>query len=101
LKKVCKESYEVLNIQKTDKVEDDLDWGGGDGLNNNWTLYYKYPKQNFVASVAADSEHTHFEEVQDTTLKRYSICYRASENLKTEADCVKTKALKSSPNLVL
>jgi hypothetical protein len=55
LMKVCKESYEVLNIHKEDKVEDDLDWGGDDGLKNNWTLYYKYPEQNFVASLAADA----------------------------------------------
>ncbi len=32
LKKVCKESYEVLNIHKTNKVEDDLHWGGDDGF---------------------------------------------------------------------
>jgi hypothetical protein len=100
LNKVHKESYKVLNIDKTDKVEDDLDWGGDDGLKNNWTLYYKYPEQNFVASVADDAEHSQLcEEIQDTTPRRYSICSRATENLKTKADRVNTKALMSSPNL--
>jgi hypothetical protein len=100
LMKVSKDSYEVLNIHETDKVGDDLDWGGDDGLNNNWTLYYKYPEQNLLASIAADAEHTQLcEEVQDTTPRRYSICSRASENLKNKADPVKTKALKSSPKL--
>jgi hypothetical protein len=52
-----------------------------------------------VASIAVDAKHTQLcEEVQDTTPRCYSICSRASENL-TKADRVKTKALKSSPNL--
>ncbi len=81
MKKVCKESYEALNIHETDKVEDNLDWGGGDGLKNNLTLYYMYPKQNFVASIAVDAEQTQLcEEVQDTTPRLHSICSRASEN---------------------
>jgi hypothetical protein len=96
LKKVCKESYEVLNIDKTDKVEDNLEWGRDDGLKNNWTLYYKYPVQNFVASITDDAEHTQLcEEVQDTIPRCYSICSRATENLKTKANRVKTKALKN------
>jgi hypothetical protein len=52
-------------------------------LSNNWTLYYKSPKQNFVASVAADAEHTKFcEKVQDTTPRHYSMgCYPAYHNI--------------------
>ncbi len=100
LKKVCKKSYEVLNIDETDKVEDNLDWGGDDGLKNNWVLYYKYPEQNIVALVADNAEHTQLcEGVQNKTPRFYSICFRATENLKTKADRVKTKALKSSPHL--
>jgi hypothetical protein len=100
LKKVCKESYEVLNIHETDKVEDNLDWGGADGLSIIWTLYYKYPKQNFVTSFVADAEHTQLcEVVQDTTPRCYSVYSKTTENLKTRAEHVKTNALKSSPNL--
>ncbi len=100
MKKVCKESYEVLNIHKTDKVEDDLDWEGGDGLHNNWMLYYKYPKMNFMASFVADAEHTQLcEEIHDTSPRHHSICSKATKNVKTRAERVKTKAIKSSPSL--
>jgi hypothetical protein len=41
LKKVQKELWEVLNVHQNEKVEDDLDLDGDDGLKNTWGLYYK------------------------------------------------------------
>ncbi len=55
-----------------------------------------------MASFVADAEHTQLcEEVQDTTPRCYSTCLKATENLNTRAEHVKTKALKSSPTLSL
>ncbi len=69
-------------------------------MHKNWTLYYKYPKKNFVASFVADAKQNQLcEEVQDTTPSCYSICSKATKNVKTRAERVKTKALRSSLNL--
>ncbi len=53
MKKVRKATYEVLNIHENNKYEDNLDWGGDNGLHNAWTLYYKYPDRKIVASIVA------------------------------------------------
>ncbi len=39
--KVRKETREVLNVHQTEKVEDDLDLEGDEGLKNTWGLYHK------------------------------------------------------------
>jgi hypothetical protein len=36
LKKVRKETWEVLDVHQNEKVEDNLDLEGDDGLKNTW-----------------------------------------------------------------
>ncbi len=38
LRKVRKEQYEVLDRQKQDKIDKDLDWGGDDGHSASWSM---------------------------------------------------------------
>ena len=41
LRKVRNEQYEVLDQHEHDQLEEDLDWGGDDGLSASWSMYYK------------------------------------------------------------
>ena len=38
LRKIMKETWEVLDMNERDKVDEDLDLKGDEGLNNNWGL---------------------------------------------------------------
>ncbi len=58
LRNVRKEQYEVLDWHETDKVDEDLDWGGDDGLSSLWSMYYKYPTMEFVNLVRIELEGT-------------------------------------------
>ena len=40
-RKIMKETWEVLDENERDKVDDDLELSGDDGLGNNWGLYFK------------------------------------------------------------
>jgi hypothetical protein len=93
--KVRKATYEVLDIHKDEKVEDNLDWGGDDGLHNAWTLHYKYPDKIFVASSVADAELTQLDaEALDFSPTRCLFLHsKATKCLANKAERVKTKAL--------
>jgi hypothetical protein len=52
LRKVHKDQYEELDMyDDTLKTQEDLDWGGDDGLSSLWGMYYKYPSKTFVNAV--------------------------------------------------
>ena len=49
LRKLRSEQYEVLDLHEHDKLEEEnLDWGGDDGLSASWSMYYKYPNKEFL-----------------------------------------------------
>jgi hypothetical protein len=39
LRKVRKDVFEILDTNEADKVGEDLDWNGEDGLANDWGMY--------------------------------------------------------------
>ena len=41
LRKVHKQQFEILDRNEQDKVDEDLDWDGNDGLLSSWEMYYK------------------------------------------------------------
>jgi hypothetical protein len=43
LRKVCKEQYKVLDWHEMDKVDEDLDWEGDDGLSALWICIINIP----------------------------------------------------------
>jgi hypothetical protein len=100
LVKVRTETWEVLNVHQTDKVEDDLDLEGDDGLNNTWGLYYKNVSHGdeYVTSFVSNTEMRQFDtEEHDVSPKRKSLCEKATENVQKKAELVTKKALKKSP----
>jgi ribosomal protein S17 len=106
LKKVRKETWEVLNVHQNEKVEDDLDLVGDDGLNNTWGLYYKgiYYKNDgedadeYVTSFVSKTERDQFDkDKQDLSPKRKSLRKKATENVCNKAASVTKKALAKSP----
>ena len=100
LKKVRTETWEVLNVHQTDKVEDDLDLEGDDGLNNTWALYYKNvcPGDEYVTSFVSQYEMRQFDtEQHDVSPKRKSLREKATKNVQKKADSVTKKALFKSP----
>jgi hypothetical protein len=46
LRKILKETWEVLDMNERDKVDKDLELKGDEGLNNNWGLYFKSPAED-------------------------------------------------------
>ena len=100
LVKVRTETWEVLNVHQTDKVEDDLDLEGDDGLNNTWGLYYKNVSHGdeYVTSFVSNTEMRQFDtEEHDVSPKRKSLCEKATENVQKKAELVTKKALKKLP----
>lgn len=101
LRKVRKEQYELLDEQENDKVDEDLDWGGDEGLSASWSMYYKFPKKSFVDSVRLDLEKKiSEEEATNVSPKRFTLRKKAAENVRKKGDKVTTKALTKSPELV-
>jgi len=100
LVKVRTETWEVLNVHQTDKVEDDLDLKGDDGLNNTWGLYYKNVSHGdeYVTLFVSNTKMRQFDtEKQDVSPKRKSLHKKATENVQKKAESVTKKALKKSP----
>jgi hypothetical protein len=48
--KLRKDQYEVLDVNRDLKVDEDIEWEGDDGLSTTWTMYHKYPSTTFVDS---------------------------------------------------
>jgi hypothetical protein len=99
LVKVRTETWEVLNVHQIDKVEDDLDLEGDDGLNNTWGLYYKNvsPGDEYVTSFVSNTKMRQFDtEQHDVSPTRKSLCDKATENDQKKEESVTKKALKKS-----
>ena len=101
LRKVRKEQYEVLDQHEQDQLEDDLPWGGDDGLSASWSMYYKYPTKEFLDAYLEDLEDAMNDiETHDVSPHRHNLRKKAAENVQKKADSVKRTVLKKSPSLV-
>jgi hypothetical protein len=100
LVKVRKETWEVLNVHQTEKVEDDLDLEGDDGLKNTWGLYYRNVSADdeYFSSFVYKTEMSVFDtEKQDVSPKRKSLREKATDNVQKKAESVTKKAISKSP----
>jgi hypothetical protein len=100
LRKVQKETWEVLNVHQNAKVEDDLDLEGDDGLKNTWGLYYKNVGNGneYVTSFVTNTKRDLFKaEHHDVSPKRGSLCAKATANVQKKADAVTKKTLMKFP----
>jgi len=101
LRKVRKDQYEVLDEHERHKLEDDIDWGGDEGLHASWLVYYKYPNSEFIeAKFQALQDIVNDAEIHDVSPNRQSLRKKAAENVLKRADKVKATVLKKSPSLV-
>ena len=50
LRKVRKSQFEMMNVDDDFQILNDCEWGGDDGIQNGWSMYYKYPSNAFVDS---------------------------------------------------
>jgi hypothetical protein len=101
LRKVCKEQFEILDRNEEDKLDEDLDWDGDDGLLASWNMYYKNSTIEFVNSIQLELEETtNNMETHDVSPKRGSLCKTAAENVQKKADSVRAVVLKKSPSQV-
>jgi hypothetical protein len=86
LHKVQKEQYELLNANEDHKVDDDMDWGGDDGLSNSWSTYCKYPSKTFVESYRGQLEMTAEDtEAIDESPTRLNLRSKAAANMSKSA----------------
>ena len=94
LKKVQKDTWEVLNVHQNEKVEDDLDFKGDDGLKNTWGLYYKNvgAANEYVTLLVENTKKDLFNaENHNVSPKRGSLSAKATANIKKKADAVTKK----------
>ena len=102
LHKVRKEQYELLNANEDHKLDDDIDWGGDDGLSNSWSTYCKYPSKAFVESYRMEVQTTAEDiEALDESPTRHNLRNKAAENMTKLALATKSNILKKSPELVI
>jgi hypothetical protein len=100
LRKVRKEQYEVLDDQERDKLEDDLNWGGDEGLSASWSMYYKYPNEEFLAAIVDQHEDdVNDYEKHDFSPGRVTLRTQATANVRKKANSVTATVLKKSPEL--
>jgi len=89
-RKVRKEQYEVLDQHEQDQLEEDLPWGGDDGLSASWSMYYKYPNKEFLDVYLEDLEDAMNDiETHDVSTHRQNLRKKAAENVQKKADSVK------------
>ena len=102
LHKVRKEQYELLNANEDHKLDNDIDWGGDDGLSNLWSTYCKYPSKAFVESYRMEVQTTAEDtEALDESPTRHNLRNKAAENMTKLALATKSNILKKSPELVI
>ncbi len=95
-----KEQFQFLDQHEKDKIDEDLDWGGDDGLSSTGSLFYKYPSSTFLSEFHIMLEDDmNAKEAHDVSPGRLSFCNRATANVQKKADLVMAKALKKLPNL--
>ena len=92
----------MFNEDDEYKLDDDLDLGGDDGLNNLWGMYVKYPSQKFVATLRERLENNYADEdALDESPNRAVLRKKAHENMTKKALAVRGIILKKSPELVV
>ena len=95
------ERYEVLDQHEHDQLEEDLNWGGDDGLSTSWSMHYKYPNKDFLDAYLEDlKDNMNDIETHEVSPHRHNLCKKAAENVQKKADSVKNTVLKKSPSLV-
>jgi hypothetical protein len=101
LRKVRKEQFEILDTNEVDKIGEDLDWNGDDGLANDWGMYYKYPVQAFVDLFRELVKIAHEDKIaHDVSPRRQSLRKNASTNVQKKADTITAKMLTKLPELM-
>ncbi len=96
-----KEQYKVLDWHETDKVDEDLDWGGDDGLLSLWSMYYKYPTMEYVNLVCIELEGTMNDiETHNVSPRCHLLHKNATVNVQKKANSITAKVLKKSPSQV-
>jgi hypothetical protein len=102
LRKVQLGLFEVLDTNSTNKVEEDLEWDGDDGLRGNWNMYYKYPSDEYIASYLSsleiESENTEYHKFSPRCLTLWN---KAASNVAKKAESVKKRVKKTSATCVL
>ncbi len=94
--------WEVLDVHQNEKVEDDLELEGDDGLKNTWGLYYKNAGGEYVTSFVTPAEMVQLDiEKQNVSPKHASLCAKATSNIQKKAEAVTKKALTKSPTSTL
>ena len=94
LRKIRKETFEVLNMHERDKVGDDLDMNGDDGLTINWGMYLKYPSNEYVCTFVWALQEIQCEtEKHDMSPMRISLHKAATTNFQKKADFVTKQCL--------
>ena len=98
LKKVQKDTWDVLNVHQNEKVEDVYDFEGD--LKNTWGLYYKNVGEGneYVTSFVENNERDLCNaEHHKVSPKRGSLHAKATANIKKKADAVTKKTVTKSP----
>ena len=102
LRKILKETWEVLDMNERDKVDEDLELKGDEGLNNNWGLYFKTPTEDYVRSFVMSCEDVQQDaEKHNVSPRRASLRDKATANLQKKAKSVTKTALEKSPTSAL
>jgi hypothetical protein len=101
MRKVSSEQYELLAINEHDKVDEDIEWKGDDGLSASWTLYHKYPDKEFLDAYRQNLELAMIDmDDHEVTPHRNSLRKKAAENVQKRADSVRKAVLEKNPHLV-
>ncbi len=102
LRKVHKDQYEVLDMyDDTLKAQEDLDWGGDDGLSSLWGMYYKYPSKTFVNAVRRENEIANAEEeFHNVSPRCLGLRTKSNTNMQKKATSITAKITKKLPSLV-
>jgi hypothetical protein len=88
-------------MHERDKVDEDLDWGGDEGLLALWTMYHKYPTTTFVNSFCLQIETSEMnDKAVDISPRHLSLHNQATANVQKKADAIKANVMKTSPQLV-
>ncbi len=87
-------------MHQNEKVEDDLDLDGDDGLKNTWGLYYMNVGNGdeYVTSFITNTRRDLFNaDIHEVSPKRGTLCAKATANVKKKADAVTKKARNCLP----
>jgi hypothetical protein len=99
--KVRKEQYEVLDMQEQSKIDEDLDWGGDDGLSASLSMYYKYSTNTYVNLFRIELENYMNDNIaHNISPRHFNLHKQATANVQRKAHKVAAQAAKKSPGLV-